>query len=269
MSVHYGMDIVCIYIHYIYLQGCVRGTALSSSSCASYVLQYVVLLAMLWRRLCITFEGSPFAVSNRTKCIFWVTYGLQIFFAMMCLAGAVYLPLWSIIYPIIAICALLVLMSTLVGLFLFKLLVMSRICENTQTATVGRKDDLRLGLVTKLFILTVASIVSILSYFAMSVVVTAIGIGTNVYFRFLSDLSHTMDVFTNFLSIVLGIPELNHVYMNLFGFCQMRCVKCWKNKIQMNSSSQLSQVIGHKTTIELDAVSLEVQMQTQPGTTVI
>eukprot|EP01083_Nonionella_stella_P313411 1125012_1 len=200
-------------------------SALLGNTC--YALQYVVLLAMLWRRLCIVFEDSPFAVSNRTKRIFWMTYALQILFAMAAVGDSYFShnnnPLWSAISLILACCAVIVLIATLVGLFIFKLLVMSRIQVRT---TVGNSDDTngqRMELVTKLFILTLASIISFFVMLLVACIAYAVGIGDNVYLGFVYKLTLTMDTFTNFLSIVLGITELNHIYMNLWFMSDPMC----------------------------------------------
>eukprot|EP01083_Nonionella_stella_P245359 852915_1 len=191
------------------------------------VIQYVLLIYMLFYRLCIIFNGTPMAVSRCTVWTFNALYLTFIICSLILLLGEspgststeqganTNLPvlLFKLTY-VIQVLLTVLLIGWLVGLFIRKMVQI----QNTQT------DPQIMKIVTKTFILTIASIATFL------LMLCAITLDRNsddsVHLRFIVMIVLDADTMTNFLGIILGFSAFDDKYMALCGSCHRGCTKC-------------------------------------------
>eukprot|EP01083_Nonionella_stella_P014163 39825_1 len=194
-----------------------------------FFVQLALLLWLLFYRLTHIFEGSAFAISQKNKVLFYVTYVLFLFVALFVVAMV------SSSFkakPIIIAAAFLfafIYIATLISLLNYKLIRVAKQCS------VNLKNDpSMMWTVTKVLILSSMSIIAILCV-AVSAVTGAIqnvrnGNADGGSRRLLHGTLMALDLFANFYSFFLGFDVFDSYYTNVCGVCHKTCSKyCLEN----------------------------------------
>eukprot|EP01083_Nonionella_stella_P174221 603326_1 len=201
-------------------------------SCAS--IQYALLIYIFFYRLRVVFDDTPFEVSRLTMRLFHFLYCLWLF-------------LFSIVYfvsgtgKIIILGAIflvqLTIITWLIGIFIYKVIQVAK----TDSRTNAGDDQTFSHLITKVFILTLASILTTLFMAIMLAAILSNSSGIEV--EFWTALAVAIDLTTNYLAIVFGLQRFERQYMAVCGICHRNCLGCcdkiMKNKNVMELSNSV------------------------------
>ena len=116
----------------------------------------------------------------------------------------------------------------LVYIFVYKLVMVSRKSE-----TVNKKNQKLVSTITKATLLTMFSIFSTLLNAVVTVIRPSIEDGSS-HIEFMAVLIYTNDVFTNFLSIILGYRYFEDHYLKICGCCDAKCKLLCHNMVTEN-----------------------------------
>eukprot|EP01084_Bolivina_argentea_P123583 218998_1 len=224
-----------------------------ASGFAFYGLQYMILILLLFHRLCVVFEQSPdFAVSKASKIIFYG--GFVLFALVMASAGSLPTTDLNMTLNIIGVLITIVLVGWLMGLFIYKLQKLSS--QSTEagdsSSRVGnaqiRKSNARLLVICiKSFILTLLSVVSIVLVVIVFIPGLAASFDNEIDYEFLKSLLFALDLQTNFIGILFGFQAFQAHYLKVFGWCQNKTVACLGATDMMELMSVQSLSIGSTT----------------------
>eukprot|EP01084_Bolivina_argentea_P285104 488844_1 len=182
-----------------------------------YAIQFYFLLLTLFIRLYSVFHGTVFKLQKHTIRFYVTMYILMPF--MMLTAAVIwkYVIIGAIILALTAILTISLVISILI-LFIYKLIqVYSK-----------HNDDTLIGVITKNTILTFASILfTLISMFAIII------FGDT----FWSDIAMIVDLYTNFLSIMLTYDCFNNYYVTICHCMDNKC-KIWCQKLVKNQNEE-------------------------------
>eukprot|EP01083_Nonionella_stella_P120971 363069_1 len=212
--------------------------ALKLTGSIIYLLQYSVLMWLLFYRLCLVFTQSQFAVSASTKRAFYCVY--CIFNCMSALSlysvsSNLYLTVWGPIISTTTYAILILVVLYLLVLFVRKLLILS--------AHHGDEHNKELiAVATKTFILTLWCVASsILMAFCLGIKRLA---GRKLHYEFALALSAAFDLGTNFVTILFGFTVFESWYMKICGYCQREGVarKCFEKRANLTEQNKLQSI---------------------------
>eukprot|EP01083_Nonionella_stella_P244767 851481_1 len=176
-----------------------------------YLMEYLLLFALLFYRLDVVFRGTELPFSKCTKTAFYGSYAMTIVMALLVIAMSVQRSIHSIgalIMLIVFFISVLTFIVMLIGPLIYKLRAVSKLGDN-QNKTL-------MPVVIKTFILSSASIISVIVA-AITIVLNA-SRGRTPASLVLECLIVITDQITNFSSIFLGF--------NSFEKSTRWCVDC-------------------------------------------
>ena len=187
-----------------------------------FVIQTLLLLAILFMRLYVVFKGTMYALSSVTIKLYWIIYSLCILFFIV--AGISFVNLsQTIIGSIIvafAFLLIIIMVSVLIALFLYK---MAQVYKSVDTEN---SNPALIAIITKTNLLAIISIVSTLITAIFVTLETSIWSNSIPVFM-ISRLLVINDVFTNFWCIILSSSIFNNWYLKICKCCHLRCESCW------------------------------------------
>eukprot|EP01083_Nonionella_stella_P168695 570296_1 len=198
---------------------------LKSSGSILYILQYAVIILLLFSRLCNVFARTTFAVSLSTKRAFYCAYCMFNVMALLTFLSVfdLYLDTWGPIISTTAFAILILLIASVVGIFVHKLVVLSSHHMNEHNQEL-------IAVATRTFILTSTCIISSI----LAAICIGIGkiMGSTIHYEFVLALFGALDLATNFLSVLFGFQTFEDSYMKICGFCQRKGIKCFAGMAQ-------------------------------------
>ena len=205
---------------------CTQGDDLSQMSVAiagAFIVgQYLAMILLLFYRLKVVFNGTAYQLSRCTIRTFFAMYILTL------VSGTAYTfvndTTSSSYFEIIS-----VLLTDLLGIslifFLTFLFVKKLIDVNKRSGGAQQNATNRLlSAITKQTILTFISISSLLLLITMSLLFNETGIlTTSIHGNFVFTLCAFVDLWTNFICILLSYGAFNGYYTNMCGCCDTKC----------------------------------------------
>jgi len=177
--------------------------------------QSASLCAIFFSKLVYIFEGSLYEISRCTR---WLYNGILISFPVYIVLTAT--VAWSLekYFAIVFMLWIIIMMTSLLALFINKLLVINRDCTKQSTDALNAfVND-----ITKVTLLTVISV----SVTMLNVLISGIQyfVWQTVAFRFIPIL----DVFTNFLCVMFCFPAFTAYYTSYCTCADRRCKRVLK-----------------------------------------
>ena len=210
------------------LESSVSYIIFSSLATALYAIQSFILLIIFFERLDIVFNGTSFVVSKCTKNI----YKFLFISTPILVVIAICLFQYTLIFSILAGVVLLLfigLMISLVILFIIKLVNVyksSGMSENTGA------DKSVVSAITKTTILTTISV----SMTLVNAIVAIWRLNTdNIYIIWFQNYFVLLDVYTNFLCVILSYTAFVKYYQTLCKCMDIKCRSCWVRIIYAGS----------------------------------
>ena len=200
-----------------------------------YVIQTLLLLAILFMRLYFIFAETTFALSQATVGIYWIIYSLC---TLLFIAAAIAFANFSqrsIASVIIgsAFLMLIIMMSILIILFLYK---MTQVYTGVDHMHQNSNPAL-IRIITKTSILASISItLSLLN--AIAVILEVLPSTASIHIIFISKLFNVYDVFTNFWCVILSFSGYNNWYLKICKGCDSKCISCWHSIVGLMSKQQ-------------------------------
>ena len=194
-----------------------------------YGLQYFMLIAILWTRLYIIFNGSSMELSRCTNASFITIYILS---ATIIVPTAIF---WTnyhelgIIFVGITAILIVALVLFLVTMFVNKLLIVHR------NAKQDASSDL-LKVITKtssLMFISISVTIWNTIMFSLSVLFNSL------HYDFPRNLFICTDVLTNFICILLTYNYYDKYYQKICGKCDQKCHRLWTNISSKKKDSKL------------------------------
>eukprot|EP01083_Nonionella_stella_P021765 60277_1 len=213
-----------------------------------YAVQYIVLIGILYARLKVIFDNTPFRLSKRLHKSFMIFYAIAaptfIFTtvlyqnhlsAISYIASAIVLGIISTVLP-----------GTLITLFIKKLRRVHGYAKGKrdgrfEVTTNDESDTFLVKIITKTSLLAFTSIA--ISMFTGTVFSCIQFQSDNLHYYALGgDFLCTLDVFSNFLSIWLSYKEADDWYAKICGICDSRCNRAWSKcpvDVVMNADGEV------------------------------
>ena len=225
--------LTCFYKMYHMLTS---GCSLSNSSHRSLLLgtiyilfsvQNAIMIALMFHRLNIVFKDTLFQLSKCTVVVY-IT-----FYVLGCIFGAFWgLILSEMIAPsamistiVLGISTLLVLSicAMLTFLFVYKLIMVNKYCTTIGSDRVNKDEKMKglIATITKISILTLISIITLLIDGFVAFVVQNISNSIHIWFAW--TMIVIIDVYTNFVCIYLSFQAFDKYYVRIFGCCDAGC----------------------------------------------
>eukprot|EP01084_Bolivina_argentea_P210255 357944_1 len=129
-----------------------------------------------------------------------------------------------------------VLLVMLIGLFIYKLV---KVLQNVEDMDAVRHNNM-VGLISKSFILTVASILS--AGCLTTAVLLQSALGVHLYVTVLAGIFANSDLLVNSLSVSLGFKKFDKYYMKLCGCCHGLCIDLCSRVVTGKSNKELMQL---------------------------
>ena len=185
-----------------------------------YLSQYAVMILLLFYRLKVVFDGTTYRLSQRTKWTFYIMYMLLIFMEVS--SQFVYILLkWhssvgAILLSFAGLCITLIIIF-LTFLFVTKLIDVHKRCD-------CHRENKLLFTITKQSVLTLISIVSSLVMLIIFFLLSSTGLlVSSIHANFVLALCVLIDIWTNFICILLGYHSFNPYYTKMCGCCDIKC----------------------------------------------
>ena len=187
-----------------------------------YSAQYAVMIFLLFYRLKFVFDGTAYELSLCTKWTFYIMYVLLILLTVSSFSALIYFlsggqSFIGIILVSFAGLSAILIIFFLTFLFVTKLIDVNKRCD-------GHRESKLLSTITKQSILTLISIVSLLAcviiFFLLSwtrLLVSSI----DAHFVFI--LYSLIDIWTNFICILVSYHCFNAFYTKMCGCCDIKC----------------------------------------------
>ena len=204
-------------------------------------IQYLLLILLLFYRLYIIFHLTTYKLSRCTILSFILCYILLIILAISTVIIRItylYQTYWLLIVGLPLVLITLALFIQIVVLFSYKLMIAA------QESNTKKSNDALIETITRNFILTICSIISMVIYAIMTTLRSnndsiALGLASGIFFG--------LDLITNFLSVMLGFAMFDASYFCLCGPCDKKCVACCSKQIRptiraMHSKSSITQI---------------------------
>eukprot|EP01084_Bolivina_argentea_P095112 170997_1 len=206
-----------------------------------YMLQYILLILLLFYRLYFIFKGTTFALSHCSIIIISFSYILFIIVASTFVI-CYYYNVNQIILVFMMCIILFLVFSLIVGLvwmFAYKLYV---VYKNRGSQTNDTKSIVRI--ITKMFLLTLSSIIFSIVY----AIVAMFDVQSNsVHMMFISGILMASHVFINVLSIMFGFKYFGNYYVKICGRFDRQCTICCAKMVAENAGIQLANNQIHST----------------------
>ena len=187
-----------------------------------WLAQYFVMILLLFYRLKVVFDGTTYELS---QCITWAFYIMYVLLILLEVSSllAIYLSVEdSLIGGILALFSGLCVISMI--FFLTFLLVTKLIDVNKRCDGAQQKDQNKLlSTITKQSILTLISIVSLLASVIFSLSFTRGLYVSSIDANFVYNLCLLIDLWTNFICILLSYHSFNAYYIKMCGCCDIKC----------------------------------------------
>ena len=193
---------------------------LSYVSTILYFAQYNVMIFLLFYRLKVVFDGTAYRLSRFTTWAFYTMYILSSILAVSVQVVNILMgghsPVRTILTSFSGLCGILMIFF-LTFLFVTKLIDVNKHCD-------GHRENKFLSTITKQSILTLISIASLL----VSVVIFFLLSSTGMYVSsidayFIWKLCVLIDIWTNFICILLSYQSFNAYYIKMCGCCDTKC----------------------------------------------
>eukprot|EP01084_Bolivina_argentea_P157555 274536_1 len=207
-----------------------------------YCIQSYLLLLLLFFRLYFVFCGTIYGLSKLTLKIYTILFCLLPFFFSIAVYQIGIEGRWNnplmVTIIIIGYIYIIIFASTISILFIHKLLIMAR--------SINANNDSLIIVVTKTSILSfISSFMTIIPPLVLMVIF--IKGSDSIYYqtttqqyivRFIIDILFAIDVFTNFICIVLSYKFFNHSYLVICGNLDAKCKEYWFTKSKLMKASQ-------------------------------
>ena len=215
------------YLIWTFTSDCTLGNEFSVMKVATgsilFVAQYWIMILLLFCRLKFTFDGTAYALS---KCAIWAFFCMYILMLAFALRSA-FVNDWTEEYifsgmtlALISILSGFSIISVLGLVFVKKLIDVNRDSgDSSQQAT-----NSLLSTLTKQTILTLTSISSLLVFGAISSVLHERGlVMSSIHANVIYALCSLLDVWNNFICILLSYGAFDDYYMKVCGCCDTKC----------------------------------------------
>eukprot|EP01083_Nonionella_stella_P078575 215111_1 len=215
-SIVFFISVAIYYIvnSFIYLPGVCCDYLYASSFC--YVTQFGIMVGLLLYRLYVIFANTPFALKRHTIYIFSTVYAATLIMGHIAAytRNFLYDTWW---HNSVGIYYFMVmgLVICFISLFLYKLITVFR-------AAAGSATNRRMiATITRVFLLSTVSIFWSLAFALLTSFHRSLPVTDHMIFwwKFLAWL----DVYTNYLGILLGFTQFDSYYTVCFGWCDRNC----------------------------------------------
>lgn len=226
-----------------------------------YLIQYALLLFILFYRIDLVFKGSGYELSKFTVFLFITLYILSIVFGAL----TVYtLQSHSVsihhLFPITATIFCVALLSTismLPCLFIYKLMAVHK---DTASAIDSSSSSNMISTITKISLLSSISILS----FIFSAILPFLIYLTNlssIHMQFLFVFIGTIDMYTNFISVILTFGSFNRYYVRLCGLCDIGCKRLCQKCMSSPSEKPTMERMRTTSSDAPSQISVEVRIE--------
>eukprot|EP01083_Nonionella_stella_P087832 244520_1 len=202
----------------------------------SFGVQSYLLLLIFFNKLKAIFNRSPRRLSNLTKACYNIMFVVLPLYMVVTIAIYVIDPaivIESLYFGVIFLILFIALITSLAILFIYKLLSVYK-CN---AINLNQYDPELVAVITKTTILMGISVTTTL----IDTINTIISDDNSVY-AWICYLITTVDLFTNFLCIMLQFKPFKHYYILLCSCFDTKCRLCWASiaQSQINVSMQTS-----------------------------
>ena len=176
-----------------------------------YVIQYVLLLLLLFRRLCRVFDNTEHSISSRTIYIF---YGTLLALSLFGLLGAFVpnegaLRIVSTGSDILGIIGFVVLISIIIGTFIQRL---RAVWHESNAEASSKRIDFE-AIIIKHFLLTIFSIISMLIMLLYIIIGAGVPAASfDDYRAIVGQFIVGFDLLSNFVSVLFGFGYFGRYY---------------------------------------------------------
>lgn len=213
-----------------------------------YSTQSLMLVIFLFIKLTLIFNQTAFKLSKWTIRIFSILIIITLSFAI-CGQTLVRFAQGLTVGLIIWVISTMIYVFVIVwlnGLFLYKLYIVHKSCQDA----VNKNGDLMMDLITKTatlcFISTSWIIVFFVTYFLLRIFESPYD-----HFYFANRIAVIGDVYTNFVSIVLSYNYFDPLYFKICGCCHNKCHSCWmhctESDTQQHEELKLGEIISNSS----------------------
>ena len=231
------------------------GALLESLGSLCYVTQYILLLILLFRRLCSVFDATAHAVSSR---IIYTFYGTLVALLVFALGGVLVpnegvLKTVATVFDILGNLGCIVLISMIVGTFIQKL----RAVRYESDTDASPKPVGFEGIIIKNFLLTLLSILSLL------IMLTYIIIGSGLPDEYFEDyrliggqLMVGFDLLSNFVSVLFGFAYFEKYYLLLCRCCDRKLMTSYNARRDNESTLNIGITVVTPSVAQVSSVSI-------------
>ena len=230
---------------------------LSYVSTILYFAQYNVMIFLLFYRLKVVFDGTAYRLSQFTKWAFYIMYILSSILAVSVQVVNILMgghsPVRTILTSFSGLCGISMIFF-LTFLFVTKLITVNNNCDGAQQ----KAENKLLSTITKQSILALISIASLLVSVIIFFLVSSTRLpASSIHAHFVSKLCLLIDIWTNFICILLSYQSFNTYYAKMCGCCDTKCKElCGKlvkpQKYEVPNVDPISTRTVQTTTVMLD-----------------
>ena len=190
-----------------------------------YILQTMMLAAILFYRLYKVFKTTKFALNILTIRLFSTCYIIASLIGIG--AGITYSTHRTIGRFIGSIAGIfgIIIIGYIFILYVYKLFLVYK----------SEKDEDLINVITKTSLL---AFISIFNTFLVFTIIPLISVINSVHFSFIWNVLVVMDLYTNFFCIYLQYKYFNPYYLKICGVCDRKCVALWSKCIATNPNLQ-------------------------------
>ena len=247
-------NIIWTFIHRLGCQNVQFYDTITNIGAQLYISQTLLIIFILYRRLCIIFNGTTFALSNKINKLFWTIYTLTIIIHII--AAALWVNWYEISGYVVFVGGVFVIASIafLYYLFISKLLILSRTANNKQ-----KKPKKIMNIVIRTALLgSISTSVTLLFYAFVSMEPFV----NSIHWSFARAIIADIDLISNFCCIFLSFDAFNEYYLKICYLCNVKCTKCWENKFGNGDIRMVSDMVQRRD--RLESVTIETtQTKTQ------
>eukprot|EP01084_Bolivina_argentea_P042532 78418_1 len=230
-----------------------QNIALFELSVVTHSLQYAFVLIIFFGRTNVIFKGTAFELSKNTIVLF---YSMIILYIVMEPVTTI-LRLMNI-ETIRFIISGIQFVSLIICIIILTILFISKLIAIGKTQTDGIDYNLT-KVITKTAILVFICIFISLPLPVMGVIG---GKTKSIHVKCITIVYIFIDVYSNFLTVVLSIKHFDKIYLQLCGCINKLCLLCW-NKVLRNDTAKLTKIIEMNSNSAISSTDRSVQSTVQ------
>ena len=231
-QIAYLLVVVVNHLFYCSDNGQAINSQVAPISDGLYLIQYAILLWLLFYRLKSIFDATEFCLSRSTVIAFTTLHVFTILVSAIFWVSwrkpSSYFGRWLIFTSPLLTVLLVSMVAMLSFLFVHKLVVVNR--ANSKSLQSDKKM-IMVATITKISVLTSISVVSFAIFATFTICMIFTEASNSIHGWFAWELVGTFDACTNFISVVLTFSGFKKYYYKVCSCCDMKCRELCKSVI--------------------------------------